>query len=75
MSEPFAGVNMKLNLHFRDSTPVGITHPVDLGPAVPGKLYETVFSFDPSLLGEGQYFFYIDIFDARSLRLSAWTSR
>ena len=63
VSEPFAGVNMKLNLHYRDSTPVGITHPVDLGPAVPGRLYTTEFSFDPSLLGEGQYFFYLDIFD------------
>lgn len=63
VAEPFSGVNMKLNLHFRDSTPVGITHPVDLGPAVPGKLYTTDFTFDPSLLGEGQYFFYIDVFD------------
>ncbi len=54
---------MKLNLHSRDSSPVGITHPVDLGAAVPGKLYTTVFEFDPSLLGEGQYFFYVDIFD------------
>ena len=63
VAEPFAGVNMKLNLHFRDSTPVGITHPVDLGPAEPGRLYTTDFTFDPSLLGEGQYFFYIDVFD------------
>ncbi len=63
VAEPFSGVNMKLNLHFRDSTPVGITHPVDLGPAEPGKLYTTEFTFDPSLLGEGQYFFYIDVFD------------
>ena len=63
VAEPFSGVNMKLNLHFLDSTPVGITHPVDLGPAEPGKLYTTEFTFDPSLLGEGQYFFYIDVFD------------
>ena len=63
VSEPFAGVHMKLNLHFRDSTPVGITHPVDLGAAEPGHLYTTDFTFDPSLLGEGQYFFYVDIFD------------
>ena len=42
---------------------VGITHPVDLGPAEPGKIYTSVFEFDPSLLGEGQYFFYLDIFD------------
>ena len=63
VSEPFAGVHMKLNLHFRDSTPVGITHPVDLGAAEPGRLYTTEFTFDPSLLGEGQYFFYVDIFD------------
>ena len=63
VSEPFAGVHLKLNLHFRDSTPVGITHPVNLGAAVPGKLYTTEFEFDPSLLGEGQYFFYVDVFD------------
>ncbi len=63
VSEPFAGIHMKLNLHFRDSTPVGITHPVDLGAAVPGRRYITDFVFDPSLLGEGQYFFYLDIFD------------
>ena len=63
VSEPFSGVNLKLNLHFRDSTPVGITHPVDLGPAEPGRLYTTEFTFDPSLLGEGQYFFYVDVFD------------
>ena len=37
--------------------------PVDLGPAEPGKIYTSVFEFDPSLLGEGQYFFYLDIFD------------
>ena len=36
---------------------------MDLGAAEPGKLYTTVFEFDPSLLGEGQYFFYLDIFD------------
>ena len=63
VSEPFTGVHLKLNLHFRDSTPVGITHPVNLGAAVPGKLYTTEFEFDPSLLGEGQYFFYVDVFD------------
>ena len=63
VSEPFAGIHMKMNLHARDSTPVGITHPVDLGPAEPGKIYTSVFEFDPSLLGEGQYFFYLDIFD------------
>ena len=63
VSEPFAGIHMKMNLHARDLTPVGITHPVDLGPAEPGKIYTSVFEFDPSLLGEGQYFFYLDIFD------------
>ena len=63
VAEPFAGIHMKMNLHARDSTPVGITHPVDLGAAEPGKLYTTVFEFDPSLLGEGQYYFYLDIFD------------
>ncbi len=59
----FAGIHMKLNLHVRDSSPVGIAHPVNLGAAVPGKLYTTEFEFDPSLLGEGQYFFYVDMFD------------
>ena len=63
VTEPFAGIHMKMNLHFRDSTPVGITHPVDLGAAEPGRAYTTIFEFDPSLLGEGQYFFYLDIFD------------
>lgn len=42
---------------------MGITHPVDLGATVPGKTYETEFSFDPALLGEGQYFFYLDVFE------------
>ena len=63
VSEPFSGIHMKMELRARDSTSVGITHPVDLGPAEPGRLYTTVFEFDPSLLGEGQYFFYLDIFD------------
>ncbi|MDD4850695.1 MAG: polysaccharide ABC transporter ATP-binding protein [Gemmiger sp.] len=63
VSEPFAGIHMKMNLHARDSTPVGITHPVDIGAAQPGSLYTTDFVFDPALLGEGQYFFYLDIFD------------
>ena len=39
---------------------------MSLGAAKPGKTYTTVFEFDPSLLGEGQYFFYLDIFE-RSL--------
>ena len=56
-------LNLKMNLHRRDSTPIGITHPVDLGPTEPGKTYETTFSFDPSLFGEGQYFFYLDLFE------------
>ena len=63
VTEPFAGIHMKMNLHFRDSSPVGITHPVNLGAAEPGRTYTTTFEFDPSLLGEGQYFFYLDIFD------------
>ena len=49
---------MKMNLHYRDGSAVGITHPVNLGAAEPGKTYRTQFSFDPGLLGEGQYFFY-----------------
>ncbi|MCF2556181.1 ABC transporter ATP-binding protein [Fournierella massiliensis] len=63
VNEPFSGINMKMNIHYRDSSPVGITHPVSLGAAEPGKTYTTVFEFDPSLLGEGQYFFYLDIFE------------
>src|SRR5699024_2079205 len=63
VSEPFSGVYLKLNLRFRDSPPVGITDPVDLGTAEPGRLYTTEVTFDPSLLGEGQYFFYVDVFD------------
>ena len=62
-NEAFKGVHLKLNLHRKDTTPVGITHPVDLGATVPGKTYETEFSFDPALLGEGQYFFYLDVFE------------
>ena len=61
--EPFSGVHLKMNLHYRDGSPVGITRPVDLGPAEPGKTYTTTFSFDPSLLGEGQYYFYLDVFE------------
>ena len=68
VSEPFAGIHMKMNLHARDSTPVGITHPVDLGPAEAGQIYTSVFEFDPSLLGRGQYFFYLDIFDGAGPR-------
>lgn len=63
VTEPFDGVNLKFNLHFRDSSPVGITHPIDLGPCRPGREYSTVVVFDPSLLGEGQYHFYVDIFE------------
>ena len=37
VTEPFAGIHMKMNLHFRDSSPVGITHPVNLGAAEPGR--------------------------------------
>ena len=50
------GVHLKLNLHFRDSTPVGITHPVNLGAAVPGKLYTTEFEFDPQPAGRRPVF-------------------
>ena len=62
-NERFDGVNMKMNLHYRDGSAVGITHPVNLGAAEPGKTYRTQFSFDPGLLGEGQYFFYLDVFE------------
>ncbi len=62
-NEAFKGVNLKLNLHRRDSTPIGITHPVDLGPTEPGQVYETTFSLDASMFGEGQYFFYLDMFE------------
>ncbi|WP_418668126.1 polysaccharide ABC transporter ATP-binding protein [Allofournierella sp.] len=63
VSEPFSGVNLKFNLHFRDSSPVGITHPVDLGPCEPGRTYTTTVTFDPALLGEGQYHFFVDVFE------------
>lgn len=59
----FDAVNMKLNLHYRDSTPIGITHPITLGAADPGKLYTTEFELDTSILSEGQYFFYLDVFE------------
>lgn len=62
-NERFDGVNMKMNLHYRDGSAVGITHPVNLGAAEPGRTYRTQFSFDPGLLGEGQYFFYLDVFE------------
>lgn len=61
--QKFDAVNMKLNLHYRDASPVGITHPVTLGAAEPGRLYETTFAFDTSILSEGQYFFYLDVFE------------
>lgn len=63
VQEPFAGVHLKMNLHYRDGSPVGITQPVNLGPAAPGKRYVTTFTFDLSLLGEGQYYFYLDVFE------------
>ena len=63
VSEPFSGVNLKFNLHFRDSSPVGITHPVDLGPCEPGRTYTTTVTFDPAILGEGQYHFFVDAFE------------
>ena len=63
VSEPFSGVNLKFNLHFRDSSPVGITHPVDLGPCEPGRTYTTTVTFDPAILGEGQYHFFVDVFE------------
>ena len=33
----FDAVNLKLNFHYRDSTPIGITHPITLGEAKPGQ--------------------------------------
>ena len=63
VSQSFSGVNMKLYLHFNDSSLLGITHPVDLGPAEPGRLYTTEFTLDAHMLGEGRYYFYLDIFD------------
>lgn len=59
----FDAVNMKLNFHYRDSTPVGITHPITLGEAEPGRRYSTVFTVDTSIFSEGQYFFYLDVFE------------
>ncbi|MBU3806024.1 MAG: ATP-binding cassette domain-containing protein [Candidatus Fournierella pullistercoris] len=56
-------VNLKLFIHFRDSSPVGITHPITLGSAEPGRVYTTVFTLDTSVLGPGQYFFRLDVFE------------
>lgn len=61
--QKFDAVNMKLNIHYRDSSPVGISHPVTLGAAEPGRVYATTFTFDTSILSEGQYFFYLDVFE------------
>lgn len=63
VSEPFAGIQMKLELRYRDTSSVGITYPVSLGPARPGQLYTKEFAFDASYLSAGQYFFYLDIFE------------
>ena len=46
---------LKAEPAFPGFDPVGITHPVNLGAAVPGKLYTTEFEFDPSLLGEAVF--------------------
>lgn len=54
---------LKAEPAFPGFDPRGHYPPVNLGAAVPGKLYTTEFEFDPSLLGEGQYFFYVDVFD------------
>ena len=59
----FDAVNLKLNFHYRDSTPIGITHPITLGEAKPGQRYSTVFTVDTSIFSEGQYFFYLDVFE------------
>lgn len=59
----FDAVNVKLNFHYRDSTPIGISHPVTLCAATPGILYTTDFSFDTAILSEGQYYFYLDVFE------------
>ena len=59
----FDAVNMKLEIRYRDAESIGITHPITLGHAQPGKLYTTTFCFDTSLLSEGQYFFYLDVFE------------
>ena len=59
----FDAVNLKLNFHYRDSTPIGITHPITLGEVRPGQRYSTVFTVDTSIFSEGQYFFYLDVFE------------
>ena len=48
VTEPFAGINMKMNLHARDSSPVGITHPVCLDKPVTEFAFE-VHTSDPVL--------------------------
>lgn len=71
----FDAVNLKLNFHYRDSTPIGITHPITLGEAKPGQRYSTVFTVDTSIFSEGQYFFYLDVFERELATPPAWTSR
>ena len=74
VSEPFAGIHMKMNLHARDSTPVGITHPVDLAPPSPGKIYTSVFEFDRVCWARDSISSISTFLTARWPTRSAWTS-
>ena len=64
VNQSFTGVRAKLEIRSRDGSSVGITQPIELGAVESGKRYTSTFEFDPSLLGEGQYFFYLDIYEA-----------
>ena len=75
VNQSFTGVRAKLEIRSRDGSSVGITQPIELGAVESGKRYTSTFEFDPSLLGEGQYFFYLDIYEATLTTLSALTSR
>ncbi len=64
VNQSFTGARAKLEIRSRDGSSVGITQPIELDAVEAGKMYTTTFEFDPSLLGEGQYFFYLDIYES-----------
>ena len=64
VNQSFTGVRAKLEIRSRDGSSVGITQPIELDAVEAGKMYTTTLEFDPSLLGEGQYFFYLDIYES-----------
>lgn len=48
VSEPFAGVHLKLNLHFRDSTPWALPTPVSWAPPCPASCIPPSLSLTPA---------------------------